>query len=114
MANRHPRVSIGLPVFNGEKYLAKALDSLLSQEYEDFELIISDNASADETGRICENYARRDSRIRYSRNTCNIGLAPNHNRVFNRSRGELFQWAAYDDEYSRQMLKRYVEAFDAS
>jgi glycosyltransferase involved in cell wall biosynthesis len=105
---------MGLPVFNGEKYLCKALDSLLSQEYEDFELVISDNASTDETGRICESYARRDSRVRYSRNKCNIGMAPNHNRVFCLSRGEFFKWVAYDDEYPPQMLKRYVEAFDAS
>lgn len=114
MENRCPRVSMGLPVFNGETYLHKALDSLLAQEYEDFELVISDNASTDETGRICESYARRDSRVRYSRNECNIGLAPNHNRVFRLSRGEFFKWVAHDDEYSRQMLKRYVEAFDAA
>ena len=114
MENRLPRVSIGLPVFNGEKYLARALDSLLAQEYEDFELVISDNASTDETGRICEDYARRDRRIRYSRNRCNIGLAPNHNRVFTLSRGEFFNWAAHDDEYQPQMLKRYLEAFDAA
>jgi Glycosyltransferases involved in cell wall biogenesis len=75
MDNQRPRVSVGLPVFNGEKYLAKALDSLLAQEYEDFELIISDNASTDETGRICEKYARQDGRIRYWRNPSNIGLA---------------------------------------
>jgi glycosyltransferase involved in cell wall biosynthesis len=112
--NPLPRVSIGLPVFNGEKYLPKALESLLAQEYENFELVISDNASTDETGLICENYARRDDRIRYYRNLCNIGLAPNHNRVFSLSRGELFKWAAHDDEYPQQMLRRYVEVFDAA
>lgn len=114
MKNPLPRVSIGLPVFNGEKYLPNALESLLSQEYEDFELVISDNASTDETGQICENYARRDRRIRYSRNQCNIGLAPNHNLVFTLSRGEFFKWAAHDDEYPPQMLRRYVNAFDAA
>lgn len=114
MESRRPRVSIGLPVFNGEKYLPKALDSLLAQDYEDFELVISDNASTDETGSICRHYAQRDRRIRYSRNQCNIGLAPNHNRVFNLSRGEFFKWAAHDDEYRSQMLKRYVKAFDAA
>jgi glycosyltransferase involved in cell wall biosynthesis len=114
MDNQRPRVSVGLPAFNGEKYLPKALDSLLAQDYEDFELIISDNASTDETGRICEKYARQDGRIRYSRNPSNIGLAPNHNRVFTLARGEFFKWAACDDEYPRQMLKRYMEAFDAA
>ena len=112
MTERIPKVSIGLPVFNGEKYLSRALESLLAQEFEDFELVISDNASTDETGRICQEYARRDRRIHYSRNDSNIGLAPNHNRVFTLSRGEFFKWAAHDDEYPRQMLKRYVEAFD--
>jgi glycosyltransferase involved in cell wall biosynthesis len=113
MRARVPRVSVGLPVFNGEKYLSQAVESVLGQEFEDFELVISDNASTDETGRICQEYARQDRRIRYSRNEANIGLAPNHNRVFTLSRGEFFKWAAHDDEYPRQMLRRYVEAFDS-
>ena len=114
MATASPRVSIGLPVFNGAKYLPGALESLLHQEYKDFELIISDNASTDQTRGICEEFARQDSRIRYTRNDCNLGLAPNHNRVFTLSRGEFFKWAAHDDEYPSQMLKRYVEAFDVA
>lgn len=114
MENGFPKVSIGLPVFNGEKYLTQAIDSLLAQEYSNFELVISDNGSTDETGSICENYARQDHRVQYFRNSCNIGLAPNHNRVFELSRGQFFKWAAHDDEYPPQMLKRYVEAFDVA
>src|SRR5438128_542667 len=75
-----PRVSIGLPVYNGERYLRLALDSLLSQTFTDFELIISDNASTDGTTEICRAYAARDARIRYSRLEHNIGGSPNFNR----------------------------------
>ncbi len=108
---RAPKVSLGLPVFNGERFLHLALESLIQQDYEDFELVICDNASTDGTGAICLDYARRDTRIRYSRNEKNIGLAPNHNRVFELSRGDYFKWVAHDDEYSRHMLTRFVEVF---
>ena len=79
---------------------------------EDFELIISDNASTDGTADICHRYAKQDSRIRYIRQPRNIGLAPNHNFVFQQSRGELFKWAAADDLYGRDLLQRCVEALD--
>jgi glycosyltransferase involved in cell wall biosynthesis len=110
-SERVPKVSLGLPVYNGERFLRVALDSLVQQDYEDFELIICDNASTDSTGSICLDYARRDTRIRYWRNEKNIGLAPNHNRVFELSRGDYFKWVAHDDEYPRQMLTRFVEVF---
>lgn len=107
-------MSVGLPVFNGERYLPRALESLLQQEYKNFEVIISDNASIDGTGEICKGFARRDERVRYFRNEHNVGLAPNHNRVFQLARGELFKWAAHDDEYPRAMLQKLVAAFDES
>jgi len=106
-----PKVSLGFPVYNGEKYLRFALDSLVQQNYPDFELVISDNASTDGTNAICLEYASRDSRIRYSRNKENTGLAANHNRVLELSRGEYFKWVAHDDEYSRDMLTRFVHVF---
>ncbi|MEU1594115.1 glycosyltransferase family 2 protein [Streptomyces sp. NPDC005708] len=108
----HPRLSIGLPVYNGEEYLAEALDALLGQTYEDFELLISDNASTDGTADICRRYAARDSRIRYTRLPRNIGAAPNHHRVFAESRGELFKWVSHDDLYARDLLRACVEALD--
>jgi len=111
--HRVPRLSIGLPVYNGEKYLGQSIESLLGQTYEDFELIISDNASTDGTAEICQRYARQDARIRYRRQPRNIGLAPNHNYVFAQARGELFKWAAADDLYGRDLLKLCVEALDA-
>ena len=110
--NAIPRLSIGLPVYNGEEYLAQSIEALLGQSYEDFELIISDNASTDSTADICRRYGRQDSRIRYIRQARNIGLSPNHNFVLQQSRGEFFKWAAADDLYGRDLLKRCVDALD--
>jgi glycosyltransferase involved in cell wall biosynthesis len=112
MINEKPRVSIGLPVFNGEEYLAETLDSILAQTYSDFELIISDNASTDGTQEICRAYAARDRRIRYFRNETNLGAAKNYNRVFELSSGEYFKWAAHDDLYAPEYLERCVEVLD--
>jgi glycosyltransferase involved in cell wall biosynthesis len=109
-----PRVSIGLPVYNGEKYLVEAIDSILGQTYEDFELIICDNASTDRTAKICEDYAACDARIRYYRNPTNIGGGPNFDRTFElSSRGEYFRWAAHDDVVAPTFLERCVSALDA-
>jgi glycosyltransferase involved in cell wall biosynthesis len=107
-----PRLSIGLPVYNGERYLAEAVDSLLTQSFDDFELIISDNASTDRTSDICRRYAQQDSRIHYYRQPQNIGLAPNHNFVVEQARGEYFKWAASDDLYGHDLLLRCVAALD--
>lgn len=107
-----PRVSIGLPVFNGEVFLSETLNSLLSQTFDDFEVIICDNASTDRTGEICRDYARRDSRIRYYRNDINLGASRNFNRTFSLSRGVYFKWAAHDDLCAPDFLKRCVEVLD--
>lgn len=106
-------VSIGLPVYNGEPFLRQALDSLLSQTYSNFELVISDNASTDGTADICTAYAARDPRIRYYRNTENIGVDRNFNRTFELSRNEYFRWAAADDLCASTLLQRCVELLDA-
>ena len=92
-----PRVSIGLPVRNGERYICQAMDALRSQTLEDFELIISDNASSDATRAICQDYAARDARVRYHRNATNVGPAENYNRCFRLARAPYFKWAAHDD-----------------
>ncbi|MFQ3634122.1 glycosyltransferase family 2 protein, partial [Roseiflexus sp.] len=107
-----PSVSIGLPVYNGAQYLVKALDSLLSQTYDDFEIIISDNASSDATPDICREYAARDPRIRYVRNERNVGAAPNYNRVFELSCGKYFKWMAHDDMLEPTYLERCVAVLD--
>lgn len=107
-----PRLSIGLAVYNGENYLAESLDALLGQTYTDFELIISDNASADSTGDICREYAQQDSRIRYFRQPRNIGSAPNHNFTIDHAGGELFKTASHDDLYARDLVERCIAALD--
>ncbi len=112
MGNRVPRVSIGLTVYNSERYLADGLESLLNQRFEDFELIISDNASTDGTEDICLRYAARDDRIRYVRNRLNVGIVGNFNQAFRLSSGEFFKWAAYDDICGPNLLGRCVEVLD--
>ena len=107
-----PRVSVGLPVYNGERYLEGALESLLNQTYHDFELIISDNGSTDGTETICRRYAARDPRIRYERQPTNRGLYWNCNRVCELARGELFKWAAVDDLHAPTFLERCIEVLD--
>jgi len=108
---RLPKISIGLPVFNGERFLAGALNSLVHQDFEDFELIISNNASTDGTEAICRDFAARDARIRYYHNQTNIGASPNYNRVFNLARGEFFKWASHDDECHPSLLRRCLDRF---
>jgi glycosyltransferase involved in cell wall biosynthesis len=104
-----PQVSIGLPVFNGERYLALAIESILAQTFPDFELILSDNGSADATPEICRAFAARDSRIVFQRHDQNRGGAWNFNHVFRASRGEYFKWACHDDLIAPTFLERCVE-----
>jgi glycosyltransferase involved in cell wall biosynthesis len=112
MEQGKPKVSIGLAVYNGGNYLKYAIDTILSQTFTDFELIISDNASTDNTEEICKAYAAQDSRIHYSRNQTNIGGANNENRTVLMSRGKYFRWAAHDDTVCPTLLARCVEVLD--
>lgn len=109
--NKH-RVSVGLPVYNGEKYLEQAIVSVLDQTYQDFELIISDNASTDRTQEICQVYAAQDNRIRYYRNERNLGAAPNFNRVFELASGEYFKWIASDDAMAPEFISKCIKVLD--
>jgi glycosyltransferase involved in cell wall biosynthesis len=114
MKARNSRVSVGLPVYNGERYLQNALTRLLEQDFEDFELIVCDNASTDGTEEICRSFAQKDARIRFFRNETNIGLSANHNRTFELSTGQYFKWAAHDDDFPRAMLTRFVSVMKES
>lgn len=107
-----PRVSIGLAVYNGEHFLPETLDSILSQTYSDFELIICDNCSADRTEEICRSYVQRDPRICYHRNPINIGAPRNFNRAFSLSRGEYFKWSGADDLCAPELLERCVRVLE--
>jgi glycosyltransferase involved in cell wall biosynthesis len=99
-----PKLSIGIPVFNGQAFLPELLESLLAQTFRDFEILICDNASSDRTPQICCEYQRRDSRIHYVRNQRNLGAIANFNRVFELSTAPLFKWAAHDDLYHKTYL----------
>ena len=96
-AGAAPAVTIGIPVYNGERYLEEAIRSVLAQTHRDLELVISDNASTDRTAEICRDYALQDGRVRYFRNPTNLGAAPNYNLVFSHARGRFFKWLAHDD-----------------
>ncbi|MGE3845168.1 MAG: glycosyltransferase family 2 protein, partial [Vicinamibacterales bacterium] len=113
MVRRHPRVSIGIPVFNGERFLGETLESILGQTYDDLEIVISDNASTDGTADICTAAARRDSRVFYHRNPHNLGIAPNCNRAFALATGEFYKLADYDDLLAPEFVSRCVEGLDA-
>ncbi|UCG52868.1 MAG: glycosyltransferase family 2 protein [Candidatus Latescibacterota bacterium] len=109
---RIPMVSIGLPVYNGERYLEQALDSILAQTFTDFEVIISDNASTDRTREICLAYTEADHRVRYVRNERNLGAAENYNRLVWLANGRYFKWAAHDDVCAPGFLARCIEVME--
>ena len=115
MANEQtsPAVTIGMPVYNGARYLAEALRSILNQTYRDFELLISDNASTDATEAICRRYEASDARVKYFRNERNLGAAANYNRVIHLARGRYFRHAAHDDLLAPTNIERCVEVLDA-
>src|SRR5580704_13802511 len=110
--SKSPRVSIGVAVYNGERFLSKTLDSLLAQTFTEFEIIICDNCSEDKTEQICRSYAASDPRIRYHRNNTNIGAPRNFNLVTTLSRGEYFKWSGADDLCAPTMIERCVEVLD--
>lgn len=109
-----PRVTIGIPVYNGEQFLAAAIDSVLAQSFTDFELIVSDNASTDGTADIARQYAARDSRVQFVRHPRNIGIAGNFGGIVTRARGEFLRWVAVDDLCRPEAVGRCVEALDAN
>lgn len=114
MNSNNPKISVGMPVYNGERYLKQAILATLDQTFTDFELIISDNASTDGTEEICREFAAKDSRIIYSRNNENIGAANNYNLLFHKSRGEYFRWFNADDLCSHALHQRCLEVMEAN
>jgi glycosyltransferase involved in cell wall biosynthesis len=113
VAEGRPKVTFGLPVYNGELFISRTLDSLLAQTYQDFEIVICDNASTDRTSEIICNYAARDNRIRSYRNERNMGATYNYNRVLELASGEYFKWIAADDVIRPEFLTRCVEELDS-
>jgi glycosyltransferase involved in cell wall biosynthesis len=108
-----PIISIGLPVYNGERFLRHALESILEQSFSNIELIISDNASTDGTANICNEFAMRDARIRYVRQDINIGAMRNWNFVAKEARGKYFKWSSASDYCAPDMLASCFAAMEA-
>ncbi|HEU4624259.1 MAG TPA: glycosyltransferase family 2 protein [Steroidobacteraceae bacterium] len=107
-----PRVSVGMPVYNGENFIAEAIASVLAQTLTDLELIIQDNASTDRTAEICAHFAANDPRVRYFRNPRNLGAAPNYNLAYQMARGRYFKWLAHDDRLTPRYLEVTARALD--
>ena len=112
MSQGKPHVSLGMPIYNGGRYVAATIDAFLVQTYTDFELVISDNASTDSTEAICRRYAQQDPRIIYHRHDVNAGAAWNYNKVFELARGDYFKWAAADDLILPEMLEKATRVLD--
>ncbi len=113
MTEKTPLVTIGIPVYQAEKYLAETLDSVLAQTYTRLEIIISDNASTDRTPAICAAYAARDKRIRYLRHPLNMGAAYNFNCQVEMARGKYFKWTAYDDPLAPTLVEKCVTVLES-
>jgi glycosyltransferase involved in cell wall biosynthesis len=109
---QRPRISVGMPVYNRDKYVGAAIEAHLNQSCADFELVITDNASTDRSEEICRSYAARDSRVKYYRNPQNLGAAGNYRRCFELSTGEYFRWTPSDDSVSPNLHERAMEVLD--
>jgi glycosyltransferase involved in cell wall biosynthesis len=110
--SKSPLISIGLPVYNGERFLSQAVESLLAQSTGDFELILSDNASEDGTEEICRAYEQQDARVRYFRQDHNLGAAKNYNFVVEKAVGAYFKWLAADDMCTPEFLEDCLTALE--
>ncbi len=111
-AGRTPAVSIGFTVYNGGEATAKAVESILQQCFDDFELIISDNGSTDDTEERCRAYERADGRVRYERQAKNLGIIRNMNYVLGAARGEYFMWIQHDNWHEPDHLAACVRRFE--
>ena len=109
-----PRVCLALPVYNGEPYLTETIRSCLSQDYDNFQLLITDNASTDQTENICREFAKADKRVVYIRNERNLGAGPNYNLGFNLTTGKYFKWCASDDLLSPNYVSACVAVLEAN
>jgi len=107
-----PLVTIGLPVYNSERYLAESVESLLAQTYRNFVLIISDNASTDSTAEICRRYVEADPRVRYYRNDVNVGNPGNFNRVFELTTTPYLKWSTADDYWAPTFLEKALAVME--
>jgi len=111
--SKNPEISIGLPIYNGEKFIRKRLENILSQTFNDFELIISDNASTDDSVKICKEFMEKDSRIKLYVQDKNIGQFNNYNFILDHVLGKYFLWIAADDLLSPKFLEKNFNVLEA-
>jgi glycosyltransferase involved in cell wall biosynthesis len=108
-----PRVTVGIPVYNGEAFIAATLDAIVAQTFRDYEVLIADNASTDNTAIICRRYVERDQRFHYIRNETNLGIARNINKIVGLAAGQYFKLTTADDYCAPELIAKCVEALDA-
>lgn len=113
MDSSFPLLSVGIPVYNGEKYIGECLDSLLNQTFTDFDITICDNCSTDNTELICLDYQKKDNRIKYHRNESNIGITENYNRVFKLSKGKYFKWSSANDICLPTLFEKCIDILNS-
>lgn len=109
-----PRVCIGIPVYNGARYIASTIESALGQTYDDIEVVVADNASTDGTAEICREFAARDDRLRYVRFEEHLGVADSYTRTFGLCRSEYFLWTASDDTHDPKFVEKAAAVLDAT
>ena len=107
------KLSIGLPVYNGELFIERSIESILAQTFTDFELIISDNASTDSTQEICQNFSKKDDRIRIFKQEKNIGIHRNFYFLLSQARGEYFAWTAVDDYLDKDFMEKNLKVLES-
>ena len=112
--NQLPKVCIGIPVYNGEKFLRNALDCLLNQSYENIEIIISDDTSTDSTKSICEVYMKKDLRIKYILQKENLGAFHNFNFVLTQAKSKYFMWAEVDDKWEPEFIEKNIAVLESN
>lgn len=112
MAN--PKVSILIPAYNYGHYIGEAIESALAQTFGDFELIVVDNCSEDNTQEVVEGYAAKDARVRYIKNDSNIGMYRNYNKALLHASGTYIKYLNADDRFHPELLERFIEAFEAN
>jgi len=106
------KLSIGLPIYNGERFLRLKINSILNQTYTDFELMISDNCSNDQTQKICEEFSKKDDRIKYYRHEKNFGAIKNFEYVLEKSNSEFFMWTAIDDILLPEFIEKNIQILE--
>ena len=107
------KLSIGMPVYNGELFIERAIESILAQTFTDFELIISDNASTDSTQEICQSFSKKDNRIRIFKQEKNIGVHRNFYFLLSQAKGEYFAWAAVDDYLDKDFMEKNLKVLES-